>query len=776
MSDYTGRLTAFTAQKYHKDLASCTTEEIYAALLQMIRDRPTDAPSRPARKLYYISAEFLTGRLLTNNLINLGWYDGIRAELAAAGAAWSEVEEFEPEPALGNGGLGRLAACYLDAAATLGLPGDGIGLNYHFGLFRQKFSAGRQTEEPEPWLRPEPFSWLRPVDQRFSVPCGRGTLQARLYDLEVIGGGGRTNRLHLFDLEHIDEDLAEGGLDFDKNDVRHNLTLFLYPDDSDASGRILRLCQQYFLVSCAAQYILWELEAAGRDCRRLPEYVVIQINDTHPALIIPELVRLLLERGLSADEAIAAVSGACAYTNHTILAEALEKWPAAELRAVAPRLMPIIHELNRRVLRSCDDEALALVDDRDLVHMARLAIHYGFSVNGVAALHTQILCEHELAPFYRLYPAKFSNKTNGVSFRRWLIHCNPGLCALLDDCLGQRWRQNTDLIGELAALAGDSAVPARLARVKEENKTALAAHLAGSGLPPPDPAAVFDIQIKRLHAYKRQILNALYLINAYLRIKEGHIPAVPLVAVFGAKAAPAYELAKDTIHLLLCLEKLINSDPQTAGLIRIIFVENYNVSAAEKLIPAADVSEQISLASREASGTGNMKMMLNGAITLGTLDGANVEIAERVGAENIYIFGRSSAEVLDLYERQAYDPGEYLLADPLLEETTDFIVGKQLMRIGDARSLSRLYVDLIHSDRFMALADLRSYITVKEKMLADYAADRTAWSRKALANIAAAPFFSADRAVREYNRDIWRLEPGGRNDGKEDGGGKDEDR
>ncbi|MDR3242343.1 MAG: glycogen/starch/alpha-glucan family phosphorylase [Clostridiales Family XIII bacterium] len=750
-------LGAFVRKKYGKDLAACQNEEIYHALMEMLQKHSGGVARRiPARKLYYISAEFLLGKLLSNNLINAGLFDSVRAELAAAGKELSEIEEFEPEPSLGNGGLGRLAACYLDSVASLGLPGDGIGLNYHFGLFRQKFADNRQTEIPDPWLREDARSWLTPAGLSFSVPFGRFSVRSALYDINVIGYGGFVNKLHLFDLEKIDEALVGQGIAFDKADVRHNLTLFLYPDDSDEAGRLLRVYQQYFMVSSAAQYILWEMEKAGRGPRSLHRHAVVQINDTHPSLIIPELIRLLLDRGLSMDEAVRVVSKTCAYTNHTILAEALEKWPIAYLEEAVPHLTPIIRELNRRAKKRCADESVSIIDEAGRVHMAHMDIHYGFSVNGVAALHTDILKEHELNRFYRLYPEKFTNKTNGVTFRRWLMHCNPGLSALLDELVGVEWRADARRLSKLDEYAGDPAVLDRLTRIKTENKIALREYLSVQRGAAVDENSIFDVQIKRLHAYKRQQLNALYLIYKYKQIKAGILPPTPITAVFGAKAAPSYTLAKDIIHLILCLEKLVNADPQVSPHLMIVFVENYNVTVAEKLIPASDISEQISLASKEASGTGNMKLMLNGAVTLGTMDGANVEIAQIVGGENIYIFGRSSEEVIDLYEKKAYRPSDYYNSDPRTEELVDFIVSKPLLRIGDPESLCRLYVDLLREDWFMTLLDLQDYIAVKEKILEDYQ-DRSAWANKMLRNIAGAGYFSSDRAISEYNRDIWRL-------------------
>ena len=738
------------------DLSAAADQELYHALLELVAQRLEQAPRiQGDKKLYYVSAEFLVGKLLSNNLINLGLYAPVKEALAQAGRSLAALEELEAEPSLGNGGLGRLAACYMDSTATLGLPADGVGLLYHFGLFHQKFWNYKQQEEPDVWLSPA-CPWVRKTDITFAVPFPQGEVRSRLYEVDVTGYGGKVNRLRLFDLETVDESLVKDGIDFDKKDIAHNLTLFLYPDDSDRAGRLLRVYQQYFMVSNAAQLILKELAQKGYATRDLHKHAVIQINDTHPSMIIPELIRLMQLEGISMDEAISIVSQCCAYTNHTILAEALEKWPLDYLEEAVPQLVPILKELNRRVVEKHPQPGLALIDENNLVHMARLDIHYGFSVNGVAALHTEILKNSELKDFAQLYPEKFNNKTNGITFRRWLMHCNPSLSGFITQTIGEGWKRDANQLEKLLDYQNDPAVLQKLLDIKQENKNQLARYLKEKSGADIDPTSVYDIQIKRLHEYKRQQMNALYIIWKYKQIKAGHKPARPITLLFGAKAAPAYIIAKDIIHLILCLSEIVNNDPEVSPWMKVVMVENYNVTWAEKLIPACDVSEQISLASKEASGTGNMKFMLNGAVTLGTMDGANVEIHDLVGEGNIAIFGQSSQYVMDLYEKAAYTPKDYYPADPEIAELLDFIISPQVMRLGDPENLGRLYRDMTRKDWFMALLDVKDYIRVKEQLFADFE-DRQAWAKKMLVNIAKAGFFSSDRSVAEYQRDIWKL-------------------
>ena len=732
-----------------------TPAAVYAALHRYTQQQmEAMPPCTGKKKLYYVSAEFLMGKLLSNNLINLRLFDEAKAVLKSHGFSLEEIEEQEPEPSLGNGGLGRLAACFLDSIATLNLPGDGAGLCYRDGLFRQRFVDLKQQEEPNPWITPE--RWITDTGVYFDVPFGFGTLRAHQYDMLVPGYNGHRNTLHLFDLDSADEAIIRGGIDFDKTDIAHNLTLFLYPDDSDEPGRLLRVYQQYFLVSATAQLILKEVEARGGSLHKLHEYAVVQINDTHPTMIIPELIRLLTARGLSLDDAIDEVSKTCAYTNHTILAEALEKWPKSFLETVAPGIVPIIEALDKRVKEKFDDPRVYILDDHGLVHMAHIDIHYGFSVNGVAALHTEILKTTELKHFYDLYPEKFNNKTNGITFRRWLLHSNPRLTGLLDETIGTGYRADAMELEKLLAHRDDAAVLEALGKVKAANKKDLAAYLKASEGVDVDPQSVFDIQIKRLHEYKRQQMNALWAVHQYLEIKAGRLPRRPITVIFGAKAAPAYTIAKDIIHLILCLSRLIAEDPQVRPWLKVIMVENYNVSKATRLIPACDLSEQISLASKEASGTGNMKFMLNGAVTLGTRDGANVEIEELVGEENIYTFGASSEEVIGLYAKGAYSAAAIYESDPQIQALVDFIVNKNFLLMGDPVSLVRLYRDVRFKDWFMALLDLKDYIAVKERALSDFE-DCAAWTKKSLVNIAKAGYFSSDRTIEQYNRDIWRL-------------------
>ncbi len=737
-----------------KPVESCTNRELYEALLTMVQQEACSRTSEAGKKkVYYISAEFLIGKLLSNNLINLGWYDEIREILAAAGKDICQIEEEEPEPSLGNGGLGRLAACFLDSMASLGLNGDGIGLNYHLGLFRQEFEKELQKAVPNPWI--EEKTWLLKRETTYPVSFGGFTVQSRLYDIAVTGYKNRTNMLHLFDLDTVDESLVEDGIDFDKQNIAKNLTLFLYPDDSDEDGRKLRIYQQYFMVSSGAQYILDECERKGSNLHDLPDYAVIQINDTHPSMVIPELIRLLTGRGIDFDEAVEIVKKTCAYTNHTILAEALEKWPISYLKEVVPQLVPIIEILDDRIRRKYQDEAVAIIDKNDVVHMAHMDIHYGFSVNGVAYLHTEILKNSELNAFYQLYPEKFNNKTNGITFRRWLLHCNHPLADLITDRIGNEYKKDAALL-ELMTACSDEETLKQLLEIKHQNKLALKAYLKETQNVDIDENSIYDIQIKRLHEYKRQQMNALYVIHKYLEIKRGKKPARPITVIFGAKAAPAYVIAKDIIHLILCLQKLVNEDPKVSPWLKVVMIENYNVTKAEKLIPACDISEQISLASKEASGTGNMKFMLNGAVTLGTMDGANVEIAELVGKDNIYIFGESSETVIDHYAKADYVSREYYEEDADIKEAVDFIVGKEMMKIGHKENLERLYKELLNKDWFMTLLDYRSYAEAREKAYADYE-DRMSWAKKMLVNISKAGFFSSDRTIAEYNRDIWKL-------------------
>ena len=748
------RLNTALARTCGKTFAQADKAELYAALMSAVREEMAARPRiEGTRKLYYVSAEFLIGKLLSNNLINLGWFDEAKALLARRGIALEEIEEQENEPSLGNGGLGRLAACFLDSIAALGLCGDGAGICYHEGLFHQRFRDHKQVEEKDPWITKE--SWLRDTGVRFPVTLGELHTEAVMYDVDVPGYNGGRNTLHLFDLPTVDESIIGEGIGFDKTDIAHNLTLFLYPDDSDEAGRLLRVYQQYFLVSCTAQLILKELRERGYSPKQLSEHVVVQINDTHPTMIIPELIRLLVAEGLSMDEAIAQVKAACAYTNHTILAEALEKWPIAFLEKAAPAIVTVIRELDRRVRAQNDDPDVQIIDKNDVVHMAHIDIHYGFSVNGVAALHTEILKKSELAKFYALYPEKFNNKTNGITFRRWLLHCNAPLTAFIEARIGQGFKKDATELERLLAFADDRKTLDALLEIKAEQKRALADHLFRKQGERINPDSIYDVQIKRLHEYKRQQMNALDAIRQILAIRAGHVPARPVTMIFGAKAAPAYTIAKDIIHLILCLSELVKNDPKVAPHLRIVMIENYNVTEAEHIIPACDVSEQISLASKEASGTGNMKLMLSGAVTLGTLDGANVEIRDLVGKENIAIFGRHSDEVIALYDKKAYKPQE-LAQDPAIKPLVDFIVSPELLAIGDAQSLTRLHHEIVTKDWFMALLDLTDYVRVKDALFARYE-NREAWAKMSLVNIAKAGYFSSDRTIAEYNRDIWHL-------------------
>lgn len=741
-----------------KAIADCTDKELYTALLAISQQAAAKKEENAGKKkLYYISAEFLIGKLLSNNLINLGLYDDVKAILEENGKSLAAVEEAEPESSLGNGGLGRLAACFLDSIATLGLNGDGIGLNYHFGLFKQLFKDNKQEEAPNPWI--ENTSWLTKTDVTYQVPYKNFTLTSRMYDIAITGYHGRTNHLHLFDVESVDESIVEDGISFDKTDVAKNLTLFLYPDDSDREGRILRIYQQYFMVSNAARLILEEAAAKGSDFYDLPDYAVIQINDTHPTMVIPELIRLLTtEHGMEMDDAIEIVSRTCAYTNHTILAEALETWPMEFFKEAVPQLIPIMEVLDDKVRRKFDDPSVYIIDKDDRVHMAHIDIHYGFSVNGVAALHTDILKETELNHFYKIYPEKFNNKTNGITFRRWLLHCNPQLSDFITSFIGEGYKRDADELKKLdqPAISCNLKHLYRLLSIKDQKKAELAQYLKETQGLEINPNSIFDIQIKRLHEYKRQQLNALYLIHKYLEIKKGHKPTTPITAIFGAKAAPAYVIAKDIIHLILCLQQIIKEDPEVSPCLNVVMVNNYNVTLAEKLIPACDISEQISLASKEASGTGNMKFMLNGAVTLGTDDGANVEIHELVGDSNIYIFGDSSDTVIRRYKRGDYHSRSYYENSPALKEAVDFIISKKMLAVGDKENLERLYNELLNKDWFMTFPDFAAYCRTKEKAFSDYE-DRASWAKKMLVNISRAGYFSSDRTIEEYNRDIWKL-------------------
>lgn len=749
-------LEKFVKDHYQKSLKDCSNEEIYIALLELVKEQAKQKESHARKKkVYYISAEFLIGKLLSNNLINLGLFDTVKKELEKNGKSIYEIEEIEPEPSLGNGGLGRLAACFLDSIATLGIPGDGIGINYHLGLFKQVFEQNLQKEYPNPWI--EKNSWLTKRDKSYTVEFRDHIVKASLYDIAVTGYENRTNQLHLFDIDSVEEKITKDGISFDKEDIEHNLTLFLYPDDSDEKGQLLRIYQQYFMVSAGAQLILEECEARGCNLHDLPDYAAIQINDTHPTMVIPELIRLLLIRGICIEEAMEIVAKTCAYTNHTILAEALEKWPIAYLQKVVPQLLPIIHILDNEAKKKYPDEAVAIIDKEDRVHMAHIDMHYGYSINGVAYLHTEILKNSELKPFYEIYPEKFNNKTNGITFRRWLLHCNEELTSWIEELIGNGFKKDATELEKLLQYQGDQKVLESLLQVKAEKKKQLKEYLLRTQGVEIDENSIYDIQVKRLHEYKRQQLNALYIIHKYLEIKSGIIPEKPVTVIFGAKAAPAYVIAKDIIHLILCLQELINKDEQVNPYLRVVMVENYNVSKAAQLIPACDISEQISLASKEASGTGNMKFMLNGALTLGTMDGANVEIADLVGKDNIYIFGEDSKTVIDRYAQGSYVSRDYYEKDTALKEAVDFIVGREMMAVGDEEHLTRLYNELLNKDWFMTFPDFKDYIATREKAYHDYN-DRMEWAEKMLVNIAKAGFFSSDRTIEQYDQEIWRTE------------------
>lgn len=749
-------LSEIIKSEYNKSISECTNEEIYKALLTLVKTMAEGKQHKNSKKkLYYISAEFLIGKLLSNNLINLGIYDDIKEELAKNGKDLCEIEEFEKEPSLGNGGLGRLAACFLDSIATLGLNGDGVGLNYHFGLFRQVFKNNAQTTIPDPWLTEK--SWLTKTDVTYTVKFRDMNVTSRMYDIDVTGYDSTTNKLHLFDIESVDENIVEDGINFNKEDIEKNLTLFLYPDDSDDAGRILRIYQQYFMVSSAAQLILDEAVEKGCKLYDLADYAVIQINDTHPTMVIPELIRLMVERGLEMDDAIEAVTRACAYTNHTILAEALEKWPISYLKKAVPQLIPIIEVLDDKVRRKYDDGSVYIIDREERVHMAHIDIHYSSSVNGVASLHTDILKNVELNNFYKIYPEKFNNKTNGITFRRWLIHSNPQLTELITSLIGDGFKKDATELEKLLDYKDNEEVLNKILSIKNTKKAELKNALMERQNVEINENSIFDIQIKRLHEYKRQQLNALYIIHKYLEIKAGKKPTTPITVIFGAKAAPAYIIAQDIIHLILCLQELINNDPEVSPYLKVVMVENYNVTWAEKLIPACDISEQISLASKEASGTGNMKFMLNGAVTLGTEDGANVEIHDLVGDDNIYIFGDLSETVVERYANGSYCAAKYYNNNPVIKEAVDFITGSELMSIGDKERLERLSNELIGKDWFMTFPDFDAYVKTREQAYADYE-NRHDWAKKMLVNIAKAGYFSSDRTIEEYNRDIWKLE------------------
>lgn len=750
------KLTNILQTQFNKTIEDCTNEELYTGLLMLVKNLSNDRkPTSTPRKLYYISAEFLIGKLLFNNLINLGIYDEIKTLLADNGKNLSDIEEIELEPSLGNGGLGRLAACFLDSIATLNLSGDGVGLNYHFGLFKQKFENHLQKEEKNPWITDK--SWLNDTNIGFDVEFNGFTVHSKLYDIDVLGYQKGLNKLHLFDIDTIDETIVNDGISFDQKDIRKNLTLFLYPDDSTKEGQMLRIYQQYFMVSNATQLILMEEKAKGHDLHELYKYVCIQINDTHPSMIIPELINRLVLEGIDLHEAIDIVSKTCAYTNHTILAEALEKWHLEDLKQVVPQLIPTIQELNAIAKSRNDNKAVQIIDEHNLVHMAHMDIHFGYSINGVASLHTEILKNSELKAFYELYPEKFNNKTNGITFRRWLLHCNHELSQYITSLIGDEYKTDATKLKDLLKFVDDETVLNKLLTIKQNRKQDLCNYLNKTMHLTLNPNSIFDIQIKRLHEYKRQQMNLLYIIQLLQKIRSGYVPSTPITFIFGAKAAPAYIIAKDIIHAILCLQDIIAKDPVASKYIQVVMVENYNVTNAEKLIPACDFSEQISLASKEASGTGNMKFMLNGAITIGTEDGANVEIHELVGDDNIYIFGESSDDVIAHYNNNDYDAGKYYNNDEIIKNAVDFLISEEMTSIGQTENLHRLHHELISKDWFMSLLDLKAYIQTKDQAYNDYE-DRLAWAKKSLINIANAGYFSSDRTIAEYNNDIWHLD------------------
>lgn len=750
------KLTNILQTQFNKTIEDCTNEELYTGLLMLVKNLSNDRkPTSTPRKLYYISAEFLIGKLLSNNLINLGIYDEIKTLLADNGKNLSDIEEIELEPSLGNGGLGRLAACFLDSIATLNLSGDGVGLNYHFGLFKQKFENHLQKEEKNPWITDK--SWLNDTNIGFDVEFNGFTVHSKLYDIDVLGYQKGLNKLHLFDIDTIDETIVNDGISFDQKDIRKNLTLFLYPDDSTKEGQMLRIYQQYFMVSNATQLILMEEKAKGHDLHELYKYVCIQINDTHPSMVIPELINRLVLEGIDLHEAIDIVSKTCAYTNHTILAEALEKWHLEDLKQVVPQLIPTIQELNAIAKSRSDNKAVQIIDEHNLVHMAHMDIHFGYSINGVASLHTEILKNSELKAFYELYPEKFNNKTNGITFRRWLLHCNHELSQYITSLIGDEYKTDATKLKDLLKFVDDETVLNKLLTIKQNRKQDLCNYLNKTMHLTLNPNSIFDIQIKRLHEYKRQQMNLLYIIQLLQKIRSGYVPSTPITFIFGAKAAPAYIIAKDIIHAILCLQDIIAKDPVASKYIQVVMVENYNVTNAEKLIPACDFSEQISLASKEASGTGNMKFMLNGAITIGTEDGANVEIHELVGDDNIYIFGESSDDVIAHYNNNDYDAGKYYNNDEIIKNAVNFLISEEMTSIGQTENLHRLHHELISKDWFMSLLDLKAYIQTKDQAYNDYE-DRLAWAKKSLINIANAGYFSSDRTIAEYNNDIWHLD------------------
>ena len=732
-------------------------EEIYYGLLEFTKNMAQQRGKiEGKKKLYYISAEFLIGKLLSNNLINLGLYDQVAKALEKYGKSMAQIEEIEPEPSLGNGGLGRLASCFLDSIATLGLNGDGVGINYHLGLFKQEFDKNLQKEVPNPWIKDK--SWLRRTDKSYEIIFGGLRVNSVMYEIDVTGYDNKCNTLKLFDIDSVDDSIVQGdSIYFNKEDIRKNLTLFLYPDDSDYQGQLLRIYQQYFMVSNAAQLIIDEAVAKGSNLYDLADYAVVQINDTHPTMVIPELIRLLVKKGIDMDKAFDIVSHMCAYTNHTILAEALEKWPIWFLEKVVPQLMPIIKMLDVKVKEKYNNPELAIIDDKQQVHMARIDMHYGFSVNGVAALHTEILKNSELKPFYDIYPNKFNNKTNGITFRRWLLHCNHELTDFISSKIGDGFKKDANELEKLLQYKDDVAVLNAITNIKMTKKKEFKEYLLKKENIEIDENSIIDVQVKRLHEYKRQQMNALYIIHKYMDIKAGNKPKRPITFVFGAKAAPAYTIAKDIIHLILCLSEVIENDPEVSPYLKVVMLENYNVTYAEKIIPAADISEQISLASKEASGTSNMKFMLNGAVTLGTEDGANVEIHELVGDENIYIFGEKSDKVIEHYAKADYSAEKIYDSDTEIAKLVDFIIDKKMFAVGNKKSLIRLYMEIVTKDWFMTLLDIKDYIRVKEQVFNDYE-DRQAWSRKMIKNIAMAGFFSSDRTIKQYNDDIWHLD------------------
>ncbi len=744
-------------EKYNKNISECTNEEIYVVLLEMVKDLAEKKEmSESKKKVYYISAEFLIGKLLSNNLINLGIYDEVKETLEKNGKNICDIEEIENEPSLGNGGLGRLAACFLDSMATLGISGDGIGINYHLGLFKQEFDDQLQKEMPNPWIQMRNnMNWTTRQEKTYEVEVGGRKLNAICYDIDVTGYKNRTNKLHLFDIDSIDESIVKEGIEFDKNDIEKNLTLFLYPDDSDSKGQLLRVYQEYFMVSAGAQLIIDECRKKGSNLHDLSEYAAIQINDTHPTMIIPELIRLLLKEGICIEEAIKIVSDTCAYTNHTILAEALEKWPVAYLEKVVPQMMLIIRLLDNEVRKKINNPDVYIIDEDNMVHMAHIDMHFGHSINGVAKLHTEILKDSELHPFYEIYPEKFNNKTNGITFRRWLMYCNQELTAMIRKYIGDGFETDAMQLEKLADYVNDDSVLEELISIKKKKKSELAKYISDTEHIQIDENSIFDVQTKRLHEYKRQQLNVLYIITKYLQIKNGYVPERPVTYIFGAKAAPAYTIAKDIIHTILCLSEIINNDEKVSKYMKVVMIENYNVTKAARIIPACDISEQISLASKEASGTGNMKFMLNGAVTIGTMDGANVEIHDLVGDDNIYIFGDDSQTVIDRYAAKSYKATEYYEKDPVLKKAVDFIIDDEMVKVGDKEHLERIHNELINKDWFMTFPDFEEYIKTKDKCMKDYE-DTKGWAKKALINISKAGYFSSDRTIEQYDKEIWK--------------------